>query len=378
MHPLRDAIRGSLIPALIKRELSDVELEMLTLPARYGGMSFDDPVTDSHRKHAASLECTTHLAALIEQGQSVLPDVNPDHHARAMVKRRHEAALKAAADSVQARLPEPQRRAMELAREKGGSSTLTTIPIAEHGFFLDVKSDFHDHINLRYCWPLDNLPSTCPCGLRFTVDHAQVCKLSGFIHMRHNEPTTFLARCVKEVHHDVEVEPQLQPLTGETFRHRSANTEPDARADIRVRGFWTDSRNAFFDTRVFYPNAPSYRSKSLPSLYRRFEGDKKREYGERVREIEHGSFTPLVFSSCGGMGSEAKVAIKKLAAALAAKRGEPYSGVMSWLRCCLSFILARSALRCVRGSRSICRRVAWVDNLMPVGLVRAEARLAPV
>ena len=181
-----------------------------------------------------------------------------------------------------------------------------------------------------------------------------------------------------EVHHDVEVELQLQPLTGGTFRHQLANTEPDARADIRVRGFWTDSRNAIFDTRVFYPNAPSYRSKSLQSLYRRFEGDKKREYGERVHEIEHGSFTPLVFSSCGGMGSEAKVAIKKLAAALAAKRGEPYSGVMSWLRCCLSFILARSALRCVRGSRSICRRVAWVDNLMPVGLVRAEARLAPV
>ena len=129
-------------------------------------------------------------------------------------------------------------------------------------------------------------------------------------------------------------------------------------------GFGRIAATHFFDTRVFYPNAPSYRSKSLPSLYRRFEGDKKREYGERVREIEHGSFTPLVFSSCGGMGSEAKVAIKKLAAALAAKRGEPYSGVMSWLCCCLSFILARSALRCVRGSRSICRRVAWVNNLM--------------
>jgi hypothetical protein len=23
------------------------------------------------------------------------------------------------------------------------------------------------------------------------------------------------------------------------------------------------------------------------------EGDKKREYGERIREVEHGSFTPL-------------------------------------------------------------------------------------
>ena len=60
-------------------------------------------------------------------------------------------------------------------------------------------------------------------------------------------------------------------------------------------------RKAFFDTRVFYTHAPSYRSRALPSLYRQFEGDKKHEYGERIREVEHGLFTPLVFSSCGGV-----------------------------------------------------------------------------
>ena len=152
---------------------------------------------------------------------------------------------------------------MELAREKGGSSTLTTIPISEHGFFFEVKSDFHDHVHLRYCWPLDNLPPTCPCGSDFTIDHAQICKLSGFINMRHDDPTTFLAYCMKEAYHDVELEPPLQPLTGETLRDLTANSEPDTRADIRVRGFWTDGRNAFFDTRVFYPHAPSYRSRGL-------------------------------------------------------------------------------------------------------------------
>ena len=130
--------------------------------------------------------------------------------------------------------------------------------------------------------------------------------------MRHNHPTTFLAQCMKEVHQDVELEPPLQPLNGETFRHLTANTEPDARADIRVRGFWTNSRNAFFDTRVFYPHARSYQSRSLPSLYKRFESEKKREYGERINTVEHGSFTPLVFSACGGMGHEATVVVRKL------------------------------------------------------------------
>ena len=52
---------------------------------------------------------------------------------------------------------------------------------------------------------------------------------------------------------------------------------------------------------VFYLHAPSYQSRVLPSLYRQFEGDKKHEYGESIREVEHGLFRPLVFSSCGGV-----------------------------------------------------------------------------
>ena len=125
------------------------------------------------------------------------------------------------------------------------------------------------------------------------------------------------------------------------------------------------------DTRVFYPHARSYQSRSLPSLYKRFESEKKREYGERINTVEHGSFTPLVFSACGGMGHEATVVVRKLASALASKRRETYSRVINWLRCRLSFSLARSAIRCVRGSRSI--RCKSPSSLAPVDLVCAEA-----
>ena len=144
---------------------------------------------------------------------------------------------------------------------------------------------------------------------------------------------------------------------------------------IRVRGFWTDSRNAFFDTRVFYPHARSYQSRGLPSLYKKFESEKKREYGERVNAVEHGSFTPLVFSACGGMGREATVVVKRLASALASKRHETYSHVINWLCCRLTFSLARSAIRCVRGSRFIRRRTP--PSLAPVDLVCAEAHFIP-
>ena len=50
----------------------------------------------------------------------------------------------------------------------------------------------------------------------------------GFIHVLHNDPTDFLASCMKELHHDVE--PPLLPLTGETFHHRSATRGQAQRA----------------------------------------------------------------------------------------------------------------------------------------------------
>ncbi len=49
---------------------------------------------------------------------------------------------------------------MELAQERGASSWLTTIPIAEHGFCLH-KGAFVDALALRYSWPLARTPMTC-------------------------------------------------------------------------------------------------------------------------------------------------------------------------------------------------------------------------
>ena len=71
----------------------------------------------------------------------------------------------------------------------------------------------------------------------------------------------------------------------------------------------------------------------------------------RVAEVEHGSFTPMVFSACGSMGTKATVVIKKTADALANKHGKSYSKVVGWMRCHLAYSLARSAVKCVWGSR---------------------------
>ena len=57
--------------------------------------------------------------------------------------------------------------------------------------------------------------------------------------------------------------------------------------------------------------------------YRKHERAKIRAYEQRVREVEHGSFTPLVMSLTGGCGNAASVAYKRLASMLAKKRDSP-------------------------------------------------------
>ena len=123
-------------------------------------------------------------------------------------------------------------------------------------------------------------------------------------------------------------EPPLQSLSGELLNPHSANREDGARLDIRARGFWNGAQDAFFDIRVFHPNASSYRSMSLQGAFRRHEQAKKREYGERVHEVEHGVFTPLVLSTTGSLGCEATTFYKHLVNLISTKRQVHYSQVM--------------------------------------------------
>ena len=133
-------------------------------------------------------------------------------------------------------------------------------------------------------------------------------------------------------------------MTEEQLTHRSANREDGARLDIVAESFWgRDRQCAFFDVRVFNPFAQSYRNTSLSQCYRRNEMEKKRAYDERVREIEHGSFSPLVFSTSGGMGTTATVVYKRIASMIAEKHNKPYSKTIHWIRCRLNFSLLRSS-----------------------------------
>ena len=129
---------------------------------------------------------------------------------------------------------------------------------------------------------------------------------------------------------NVATEPPLQALTRESPSSLS-NQQSEARLNVRARGFWicgSPRTDAFFYVRVFHPHAESYHHSSLPSPYRKYEKEKKRQYGRRVLDLEHASFTPLVFTTAGGMGGEATATYKCLASPIAERHDEPYSTVI--------------------------------------------------
>ena len=89
-------------------------------------------------------------------------------------------------------------------------------PIEEHRFYLS-KNDFRDALCLRYSRPVTDMTLRCECGLDSTIDHAMICKKGGFPILRHNEIRNITTDLLKEVCHDVSVEPLLRPLDGEHF-----------------------------------------------------------------------------------------------------------------------------------------------------------------
>ena len=248
-----------------------------------------------------------------------------------LARKQRKAMETASITELLAILPAKQKRSVETASEKGASSWLSALPIARHGFALH-KSASRDAICLRYGWQPALLPSHCICGSIFTVERAMNCPSGGFPSIQHNEVRDLTSAFLSEVCHNVHTEPTLQPLQGEHLKYKSANGEVGARHDVAAQNFWgKDHQTAYFDVRVFNPFAQSYTNSTLSKCYKKHELEKKREYEERVREIEHGSFLPLVFTTAGGMSSIATTVYKRIASLIADKRQVPYSTTLFWL-----------------------------------------------
>lgn len=221
---------------------------------------------------------------------------------------------------------------------------------------------------IRYGWTLPDLPTTCPCGHAYSLQHALDCALGGFRTIQHNEVRDVIAQVMRDAGLTVETEPLLQKLSGEAFELKSTNKEDDARSDIKATGFWRAMRQAYFDVKI----VSSYAHLTQASLLNSAEKTKMREYASRIKQIEHADFNPLVFTTMGAMAPQTQIVIKKLADKLSLKQGKNLSVVAGWLRVRLSFALLRTSLQCVRGSRR--KKFAQMDT--NVDLAVSQARIS--
>ena len=352
LQPIEDKLHQRLIPAITGRPpCSQAERSLLALPIKMGGLALANPVTTANQDYESSTSITSTLAQdILNQATAFQNDpTTPSPLLLVAKKEKKQQNEKDFVNAYEAASLHTQRL-IDCAREPGASAWISAMPLEEHGFCLD-KSSFRDALCLRYGWQLPNMSHKCACGIPLTVDHAMVCHKGGIPTQRHNEICDLTAALLAEICPNVSSEPHLQPIDNEEFHHRTAIRD-EARADIKASNFWLRGKDAFFDVRVFYPSASSYRQKELSTIYKTHENEKKRSYGQRIRDVERASFTPLVFASTGGMAKECTIFFKRLADILAEKKKIAFSKMMYLIRCKISFALLRSSICAVRSSRS--------------------------
>ena len=340
-------------------EFNATERLLFSLPTKLGGLGIQIPSQASDCQYENSRSVTQDLSDHVRQQKETL-DINYDSikRAKTVLKKNKQTQLETKLNDVRANLSNSKLLLLDAVTEHGASSWLSALPIKDQGFYLN-KQSFFDAIYLRYGIPLRRMPIHCVCGSNYSIEHALSCKLGGFVTIRHNEIVYFTADCLSEINKNVEVEPLLTPLTGEKFDTKSANLSDEARLDVVTQGFWERGRKAFVDVRVFNPLAKSYSNQSLSVSHRRNENQKKREYTDRILQVEHASFTPLVFTCFGGMSTECQMFYKRLSQLISEKRNTDKSITKSWIQTKLSFSLLRTTLLCIRGSRS--HKTPWTE-----------------
>ncbi len=325
--PLEEELSANFIPKITGRILTNIEREIVALPARLGGLGLRNPALSSNDSFEASKQVTQPLRELILKQEPNFEEFDDDklqelkkevvHKKRAKEKEEKKKIITKLKEQNTETVPKKKKppdlhvRILECASQKGTAAWLTAMPNDDHVL---NKQEWKDAMALRYGWIPANFPQKCSCGSDNSIQHALDCKLGGFIHLRHNRLRDLFADMLKKAGcKAIQIEQQLLPDEGELQgAPKCVERGDEARMDVTAIGFWGAWQRAFFDVRVFNPLAPSYVSQDLTALTKRHENEKKHKYGLRIQEIEKGSFTPLVFTTFGGCGKECDLALKRL------------------------------------------------------------------
>jgi hypothetical protein len=350
---LEQAIRSKLIPAIVGREVSNNERDMIALPVRYGGLGLQNPCIIALREYKASLSITEELRNLIYTQDSDITKLNHEtvRKKKDELKLEKEAWFKYERERISNLVASTSRkRAFEHAAEKGVSSWISALPLKALGYSLN-KQEFRNALCIRYDWPIPNLHRQCACGEKNDIDHTLTCKKGGYVYYRHNVLAEAEAELLREAKcRNVHTEPGLLPTVPELHPKGTITTD-GARLDIVATGLYGRCERTFMDVRITHANTPSNRALNLEQIYSRNENEKKRKYNSRVINTEKSTFVPLVFTTTGGQAPECQRYHKRVAELIASKRNENLPHVMSYIRTKISFALLKAVLVSIHGVR---------------------------
>ena len=239
LKKLESVIREKLIPAILGgRNTSDEMRKLYALPARLGGLGIDNPVENADFEYENSKLITEQLTEAIFHQHSYLQlDENLQDRTKVEVSSRKSARYKELQDEVKAMISEDMIKVIDLSAEKGASIWLTSLPLKDYGFRLN-KQQFEDALCMRYNLRLKDVPRKCACGKEYSINHCLSCKNGGFVNIRHNTLRNTTHDLMKQVCKDVQLEPNLLPVTGEDLPTDS-NMVDGARADVSALVFGT-------------------------------------------------------------------------------------------------------------------------------------------
>ena len=157
---LEGVIRRELIPAMTGRNVSDVERDLLGLRARFGGLGLPNPSGEAPFSFSLASKVTQALVEhlLLPDGKELPTALAAKTEAVVESRKAKNIRWKEKVAAVKERLDLRLQRTVDAAEDKGASSWLTALPIADLGFSLSNKwnkmSQNHTPLlqHLDYCW----------------------------------------------------------------------------------------------------------------------------------------------------------------------------------------------------------------------------------
>ena len=87
------------------------------------------------------------------------------------IKKSQEENYKDVIQRLTIEMNDKEKRLVDISTQTGVSIFLAELPITEFRFELS-KRQFWDSIRLRYGWEISNLPTSCPSGSKFDIQHS--------------------------------------------------------------------------------------------------------------------------------------------------------------------------------------------------------------